>query len=333
MKARVFSGVQPSGQLHIGNYLGALKNWAEIQGQYESIFCIVDLHAVTVYQNPEELSNKIRETAALFVASGIDPEQSSIVVQSSIPGHAELAWMLTCITPLGWLSRMTQFKAKAEKQETIGAGLLEYPVLMAADILLYQASIVPVGEDQAQHLELTRDVAQRFNSLYGETFIMPATHLPTVGARIMGLDDPTQKMSKSAPGSGHAIALLDEPKVIQRKIARATTDSQPAVDPQNIGPGITNLLTIAQACDPSITKESVAGMRYGELKKLVAEVVISRLAPLQQRYREVTEDRSYIELVLMRGRKRVMPIAEDTLRKAKSAMGLYVPNKADVSDF
>lgn len=333
MKARVFSGVQPSGQLHIGNYLGALKNWAEIQGQYESIFCIVDLHAVTVYQNPEELSNKIRETAALFVASGIDPEQSSIVVQSSIPGHAELAWMLTCITPLGWLSRMTQFKAKAEKQETIGAGLLEYPVLMAADILLYQASIVPVGEDQAQHLELTRDVAQRFNSLYGETFIMPATHLPTVGARIMGLDDPTQKMSKSAPGSGHAIALLDEPKVIQRKIARATTDSQPAVDPQNIGPGITNLLTIAQACDPSITKERVAGMRYGELKKLVAEVVISRLAPLQQRYREVTEDRSYIELVLMRGRKRVMPIAEDTLRKAKSAMGLYVPNKADVSDF
>jgi tryptophanyl-tRNA synthetase len=164
MRARVFSGVQPSGQLHIGNYLGALKNWAEIQGSYESIFCIVDLHAITVYQEPNELQQKIRETAALFLASGIDPDQSSVVVQSSVPGHAELAWLLTCVTPLGWLQRMTQFKAKAEKQETIGDGLLQYPVLMAADILLYQAAIVPVGEDQAQHLELARDIAQRFNS-------------------------------------------------------------------------------------------------------------------------------------------------------------------------
>ncbi len=230
MKARVLSGVQPSGQLHIGNYLGALKNWAEIQTRYESIFCIVDLHAVTVYQDPQQLLGKIRETAALFIAAGIDPEESSIVVQSSIPGHSELAWLLTCITPLGWLQRMTQFKAKAEKQETIGSGLLQYPVLMAADILLYQASVVPVGDDQAQHLELTRDIAQRFNTIYGETFSMPATHLPAVGARIMGLDDPAQKMSKSAPGAGHAIGLLDEPKTIQKKIARATTDSQPAVD-------------------------------------------------------------------------------------------------------
>src|ERR1700756_166785 len=209
MKARVLSGVQPSGQLHIGNYLGALKNWAEIQNRYESIFCIVDLHAITVYQNPQELAAKIRETAALFIAAGIDPEQSSIVVQSTIPGHTELAWLLTCVTPLGWLYRMTQFKAKAEKQETVGDGILQYPVLMAADILIYQASIVPVGEDQSQHLELARDVAQRFNSLYGETFVMPATHLPTVGARIMGLDQPETKMSKSATGSGHAVGLLD----------------------------------------------------------------------------------------------------------------------------
>src|SRR3954449_8187522 len=238
MKARVLSGVQPSGNLHIGNYLGALKNWAEIQSRYESIFCIVDLHAITVYQDPKELLSKIRETAALFLASGIDPKQSSIIVQSSVSGHAELAWLLTCITPLGWLQRMTQFKAKAEKQETIGSGILQYPVLMAADILLYQASVVPVGDDQAQHLELTRDVAQRFNTLYGETFSMPATHLPTVGARIMGLDDPTQKMSKSAPGAGHAIGLLDEPKTIQKKIARATTDSQPAVDSERMGAGV-----------------------------------------------------------------------------------------------
>ncbi len=324
MKARVFSGVQPTGQLHIGNYLGALKNWAEIQGGYESIFCIVDLHAVTVYQDPAELSAKIRETAALFIAAGIDPEQSSIVVQSSIPNHAELAWLLTCVTPVGWLQRMTQFKAKAEKQETVGDGLLQYPVLMAADILLYQASIVPVGEDQSQHLELARDIAQRFNSLYGNTFTMPATQLPAVGARIMGLDDPTQKMSKSIAGSGHAIALLDDPKIIQKKIARATTDSQPAVDRNNMGLGIANLFTIGHACDPSLTKESVAGMRYGDFKKRIATAVIARLEPIQQRYREITAEPSYIDAVLRRGRDHVIPIADDTLRKTKRAMGLYV---------
>jgi tryptophanyl-tRNA synthetase len=324
MKARVFSGVQPSGQLHIGNYLGALKSWAEIQGQYESIFCIVDSHAITVYQKPAELSAKIRETAALFLASGIDPAQSRIVVQSSISGHAELAWLLTCVTPLGWLQRMTQFKAKAERQETINDGLLQYPVLMTADILLYQASIVPVGEDQAQHLELARDIAQRFNSLYGETFVMPATHLPTVGARIMGLDDPDQKMSKSAPGSSHAIGLLDDPKTIQKKIARATTDSKPAVDPADMGSGIQNLLNIGQACDPSITKERAAGMRYGDFKKLVAEAVVARLEPIQRRYREVTQDPAYLDEILARGKEHVLPLATDTMRKAKAAMGLYL---------
>ncbi len=324
MRARVLSGVQPSGNLHIGNYLGALKNWAEIQSNYESIFCIVDLHAITVYQDPKELQEKIRETAALFIASGIDPEQSSVVIQSSVAGHAELAWLLTCVTPLGWLERMTQFKAKAEKQESIGDGLLQYPVLMAADILIYQAAIVPVGEDQSQHLELTRDIAQRFNSLYGETFVMPATHLPTVGARVMGLDDPTQKMSKSATGSGHAIALLDEPKVITKKIMRATTDSAPAVDPETMGAGVANLLSIGQACDASITKESVTGLRYGDFKKRVAEAVVARLEPIQKRYKEVVADPGYLDGVLNRGREHVMPIAEDTVRKVKTAMGVYV---------
>src|SRR6266446_5954201 len=212
MKQRVFSGVQPSGNLHIGNYLGALKSWVRIQKDYESIYGIVDLHAITLYQDPAELRAKILETAALFLACGIDPEESSIVVQSSVHAHAELAWMLTCVTPVGWLERMTQYKAKAAKQESVGDGLLQYPVLMAADILLYQAGIVPVGEDQAQHLELTRDVAQRFNSLYGDTFVVPATSLPTVGARVMGLDDPTAKMSKSATGANHAVALLDPPE-------------------------------------------------------------------------------------------------------------------------
>jgi tryptophanyl-tRNA synthetase len=324
MKARILSGLQPSGQLHIGNYLGALKNWAEIQGRYESMFCIVDLHAITVYQPPAELAAKIRETAALFIAAGIDPQQSSIFVQSSVSGHAELAWMLTCVTPLGWLQRMTQFKAKAEKQETVGDGLLQYPVLMAADILLYQANIVPVGEDQSQHLEFARDVAQRFNSLYGETFVMPATNLPAVGARIMALDDPTQKMSKSGSGTGHAITLLDEPKTVQKKIARATTDSQPAVDPTNMGPGIANLVTIGEACDASINKDSVAGLRYGDFKKRVAEAVIARLEPIQRRYREITADATYIESVLNAGVQHVVPIAKDTIQKVKRAMGLFV---------
>src|SRR6266851_4323124 len=247
MKPRVLSGIQPTGNLHIGNYLGALKNWVKIQYDYESIFCIVDLHAITVYQDPAELRAKIREIAGLFIAAGIDPKHSAVVVQSSVPAHAELAWMLTCVTPVGWLYRMTQFKSKSEAQETVLDGLLQYPVLMAADILLYQAAIVPVGDDQSQHLELTRDIAQRFNSLYGDTFRVPSTSLPTVGARIMGLDDPEKKMSKSETGGGHAISLLDPPDIIRKKVMRATTDSNPAVDFENMGAGVRNLLTIFQA--------------------------------------------------------------------------------------
>jgi tryptophanyl-tRNA synthetase len=326
MKARVFSGVQPSGNLHIGNYLGALKSWVKIQYDYECIYCIVDLHAITVHQEPAELRKKIRETAALFLASGIDPKQSIVMVQSSVPEHAELSWMLTCVTPVGWLQRMTQFKAKSEAQETVGDGLLQYPVLMAADILLYQAAIVPVGDDQSQHLELTRDVAQRFNSLYGETFVVPETHLPTVGARIMGLDDPETKMSKSAPGSGHAIALLDPPDVIRKKIMRATTDSKPAVEFGALGAGIQNLLGIFQAfgewSDDQIQRH-FDGMRYGDLKKQVAQMVVEKLAPLQQRYREITEDEGYIDRVLAEGAARVEPIARSTVNLVKQRMGLY----------
>jgi tryptophanyl-tRNA synthetase len=326
MKARVFSGIQPSGDLHVGNYLGALRNWVKIQYDYESIFCIVDLHAVTVYQSPAELQAKIREIAALFLAAGIDPKHSAMIVQSSVPAHAELAWMLTCVTPVGWLYRMTQFKAKAESQETIGDGLLQYPVLMAADILLYQAALVPVGDDQAQHLELTRDIAQRFNSLYGETFVMPETRLPSVGARIMGLDEPDKKMSKSASGSGHAIALLDEPTQIRKKIMRATTDSSPAVDFESPGAGVRNLLTIFQAfsewTDDQL-QSHFAGMRYGELKKQVAEKVIDSLQPFQARYREITADPAYLDGILREGAERVSPIADSTVELVKSRMGLY----------
>src|SRR6266566_1449211 len=246
MKKRVLSGIQPTGSPHIGNYLGALKNWAKIQYDYDSIYCIVDLHAITFYQKPEELRAKIEELAGMLLAIGIDPTHSALVVQSAVPEHAELAWMLTCVTPVGWLERMTQYKAKSQNQETISDGLLQYPVLMAADILLYQAAIVPVGDDQSQHLELARDIAQRFNSLYGETFVMPATQLPTVGARVMGLDEPEKKMSKSATGANHAINLLDDPKDIRKKIMRATTDSNPAVDIETMGPGVQNLIAIYQ---------------------------------------------------------------------------------------
>ncbi len=326
MKARVFSGVQPTGNLHIGNYLGALKSWVRIQYDYESIYCIVDLHAVTVYQPPGELRAKIRETAALFLAAGIDAKQCAIVVQSSVHAHAELAWLLTCVTPVGWLERMTQYKAKTQAQETIGDGLLQYPVLMAADILLYQAAIVPVGEDQAQHLELTRDIAQRFNSLYGDTFVVPATHLPTVGARVMGLDDPEKKMSKSTAGSSHAVALLDPLDQIKKKLMRATTDSNPAVDFKTMGPGVRNLLSIFQAFSgwPDQQMEPhFAGMRYGDLKKQVAEMVTSQLEPLQKRYNEIITEEGYLDSILRQGCERVSPIADSTVQLVKQRMGLY----------
>ncbi len=311
MKARVFSGIQPTGSPHIGNYLGALKNWVKIQHEYECIWGIVDLHAITNYQKPEELRHKIVELAGVLIAIGLDPKHTSIVAQSMIPAHAELGWMLTCVTPIGWLERMTQYKSKAQAQETSGgmilSGIMQYPVLMAADILLYQAAVVPVGDDQSQHLELARDIAQRFNSLYGETFVMPATKLPTVGARVMGLDEPDKKMSKSATGPNHAISLLDDPKVITKKIMRATTDSNPAVDFETMGAGVRNLLSIYQAfteCSDDVVKSEFSGLRYGDMKKKVAEAVVG-------------------DSVLRESAARVSVIADDTVQKTKKAMGLY----------
>src|SRR5580698_4661901 len=321
MKTRVFSGMQPTGNLHIGNYLGALKNWVRIQHDYECIFCIVDLHAITQFQEPAPLRAKIAEIAAIYLAAGIDPRQSSIMVQSAVPAHAELAWMLTCVTPVGWLERMTQYKAKAAKQDSVSDGLLQYPVLMAADIMLYQAGIVPVGEDQAQHLELTRDIAQRFNSLYGDTFVVPGTSLPAVGARVMGLDDPTAKMSKSETGANHAVALLDAPDKIRKTIMRATTDSNPAVDLETAGPGVINLLSIYQAfagASDDAIKAEFTGLRYGDLKKRVADMVIAHIEPFQQRYRQIVSESGYLEGVLRDGAERVAPIANDTVRMVKA---------------
>ena len=317
--------MQPTGNLHIGNYLGALKNWVRIQHDFECIFCIVDLHAITMFQEPAQLRAKIAEIAAVYLAAGIDPKACAIMVQSAVPAHTELAWMLTCVTPVGWLERMTQYKAKSAKQESIGDGLLQYPVLMAADIMLYQAGIVPVGEDQAQHLELTRDIAQRFNSLYGDTFVVPSTSLPSVGARVMGLDDPTVKMSKSETGANHAVALLDAPDKIRKIIMRATTDSNPAVDLETAGPGVLNLLSIYQAfagaTDDDIKRE-FTGLRYGDLKKRVADMVIAHLGPFQERYRQIVSEPGYLDGILREGAERVAPIANETVRLVKERMGL-----------
>ena len=324
-KARVFSGVQPTGNLHIGNYLGAIQNFVRLQHEYECIFCVVDLHAVTVYQEPAELRAKIREIAALFLACGIDPRAATLMVQSSVSGHAELGWLLTCVTPIGWLERMTQYKDKSAKQETIGAGLLQYPVLMAADILLYQAKIVPVGDDQSQHLELTRDIAQSFNSRYGETFVVPATKLPSHGgARVMGLDDPDKKMSKSATGTGHAVGLLDDLGQVRKKIMRATTDSNPEVNFETMGAGVRNLLGIYQGfsgVSNEVLQNEFAGLRYGDLKKKVAEMVVQSLEPIQARYREVVTGN--LDDILRDGAARITPLANDTVRLTKQRMGVY----------
>ncbi len=326
-RKRVFSAIQPTGNLNIGNYLGALRNWVQVQHDYECIFGIVDMHAITVQQDPARLRQKVTELAMIYMAVGLDPKECHIMVQSQVPAHAELSWMLTCVTPLGWLHRMTQYKAKAEKQEVVGSGLLQYPVLMAADILLYQAAIVPVGEDQKQHVELARDIAQRFNVLYGDTFVMPETNMPSVGARIMGLDDPTRKMSKSDPVEGHAVWLLDPPSKIKKKVMRCTTDSKPAVDFADLGDGVKNLLAIYQGvtnCSNDALRAEFEGKQYGALKKAVADVVVAELEPIQARYAEIEKDPAHVRSVLKAGAEAVEPTANATVHLVKERMGLYV---------
>ena len=322
--------MQPTGELHIGNYLGALRNWTKIQYDYEPIFCIVDLHAITVHQDPKRLRESCEQVAALYLAAGLDPAHSAVFVQSQIAGHVELAWIFTCTVPFGWLGRMTQFKAKIQQaeqnQDTVGTGLFVYPVLMAADILLYQAKVVPVGDDQSQHMELTRNLAQRFNSLYGKTFVVPETKLPTVGARIMGFDDPTRKMSKSAGSPNHSVSMLDPPERVRKVIGRAVTDSQPAVNWSDPGAGVANLLTIFQAFSEwtdDQMESHFAEMRYGTLKKEVAEMVSAKLEPIQRRYNELMASRDYLRGVLRGSADRVAPIAESTVRRAKERTGLY----------
>lgn len=326
MKKRVFSGIQPTGDIHIGNYLGAIQHWVATQAEYESIFCVVDLHAITIPQEPKVLKSKIRETAGLLFAAGIDPKISALFVQSHISAHAELTWILNCFIPVGWMRRMTQFKEKSQKQkEEVSTGLFDYPALMAADILLYNTDVVPVGEDQKQHVELARDVAQRFNSIYGKTFVVPKAVIPETGARIMGLDDATQKMSKSEEQPGRAIYLLDSPDDIRAKIMRATTDSLREIRFDESRPGICNLLVIYEL----FTKQSRAeiearfeGKGYVDLKRELAELVVESLSPLQSRYRELTADPTYIDSLLTEGASRIRPTAEKTLATVKARVGL-----------
>ncbi len=325
-KKRVFSGIQPTGDPHIGNYIGAMRNWVADQDEYDSLFCVVDQHAITADYDPAVLRANVRELVGLLLAVGLDPERCSLFVQSHVAEHTELAWLLTCVTPMGWLGRMTQYKEKSEGQrEQVSAGMFAYPALMAADILLYQTDAVPVGDDQKQHVELSRDLAQRFNNIYGDVFTVPQPIIRPVGARIMGLDDPTRKMSKSETGQYHLIGLLDEPDRIRKKLARAVTDSQKEIvfDPQR--PGVYNLLTIYRALSGRSQEDletHFEGKGYGDLKKELADVVISALEPVQARYREVTEDASYIDELLEEHATRVRAIAASTMSRVREVMGL-----------
>ncbi|HOQ15761.1 MAG TPA: tryptophan--tRNA ligase [Defluviitaleaceae bacterium] len=325
-KKVIFSGMQPSGNITLGNYLGALKNWTKLQDEYNCVFCIVDLHALTVRQDPAELRRRSREVLMLYIAAGLDPEKNIIYYQSHVGAHAELAWILNCYTYMGELNRMTQFKEKSQKHsENINAGLFTYPVLMAADILLYQANLVPVGNDQSQHLELCRDVAIRFNNLYGETFIVPEGYFPKVGARIMSLQDPTKKMSKSDENENSYITLLDSPDTILRKIKKAVTDSEAKIAYRDEQPGIKNLLNIY--C--SITEEPIekvverfSSLGYGELKAKVAEVVVEELRPIQERFYQLEKDKSYIDSIIKNNAERASRIAYKTLSKVQRKIGL-----------
>src|SRR5258706_958930 len=325
MPKRIFSGAQPTGNMHLGNYLGALRNWVTLQLEYESLFCIVNLHAITVPQDPKVLAAKTRELARIYLAVGIDPEVSTVFVQSDVAAHAELTWLLNCVTRMSELERMTQFKDKARKQEeNVGVGLFDYPVLMAADILLYQTDLVPVGEDQKQHLELTRNIAVRFNRDYGETFRVPDPFIPRMGARIMSLADPAKKMSKSdAESEAGCIMLLDDADSVRRKFKRAVTDSGTEIRFEATRPAINNLLTIYHlltAKGQREIEEHFSGQGYAKLKAELADVTIEFLRPFQERVRAVDDDR--LNGILEQGAARAASIAGPTLAQAKANMGL-----------
>lgn len=329
MKKIIFSGIQPSGVIHIGNYLGAIKQWVSLQKEaQEAIFCVVDLHAITVGQDPKELQKNILSVAAMYLAAGIDPKKSSIFVQSQRPEHSELMWILNCYARLGELARMTQFKEKAgPEKENVSVGLYDYPVLMAADILLYGATHVPVGEDQKQHVELTRDLAERFNKKYGNTFVVPESIIKKESARIMGLDDPTKKMSKSASSPLNYIAMTDNEETIRQKIKKAVTDSGDEIKSGVGKPAMTNLLNIfSEVSGKSVAdlEKEFEGKGYGEFKEKLADALVGYLAPIQERYFKLLKDERRLKKILMNGSKRVAPVAQKTLREVQSKIGLGI---------
>lgn len=321
----IFSGIQPSGVITLGNYIGAIKQFVELQNQYNCYFCVVDQHAITVPQDRLELRKNIRTLASLYIASGIDPSKATLFIQSEVPAHAQAGWMMQCVSYIGELERMTQFKDKSDGKDAVTAGLLTYPPLMAADILLYQTDLVPVGEDQKQHLELTRDLAERFNKKYNDIFTIPDIRLPKIGARIMSLQDPAKKMSKSDPNKKGVITLLDEPKQIEKKIKSAVTDSEGIVKFDSLNkPGVSNLLSIYSILSGKTVEElesQYEGAGYGEFKGDLAEVVVNAIQPIQERARELA-DSSELDDILDAGAEKAAAAANKTLKKMENAMGL-----------
>ncbi|GAA7236492.1 tryptophan--tRNA ligase [Helicobacter pylori] len=323
-KKRVFSGIQPTGQIHLGNYLGAIKHWVEMQDEYENLFCVVNSHAITLPIEPTFLKSQTYELVKLLLACGIDSKQSGLFIQSEVDEHAALAWLLNCQVSMGEMQRMTQFKDKSLKNpKSVNVGLFNYPILMASDILLYQSDLVPVGEDQKQHLELTRNIAEKFNRDFGNCFKVPEPLIAKVGARVMGLDDPKVKMSKSHQGANHAIFLLDEPDIIVKKIKKAATDSMGVIAFDEKREGIFNLLNIYMLLSnesPEKIEKRFKNKGYGDFKKELAEVMIQALKPIQERYKEISDDE--VKAVLNGGVEKARPLARATYQKAKELMGL-----------
>lgn len=325
-KKVIFSGMQPTGVITIGNYFGALKNWVKLSDDYNCLFCVVDMHAITVRQEPAHLRKSARELIALYIAAGLDPEKNIIYYQSHVHQHAELAWILNCYTYMGELNRMTQFKDKSAKAETnLNAGLYTYPALMAADVLLFQTDLVPVGNDQKQHLELTRDLAKRFNQAYSPTFTVPEPYIAKTGAKICSLQEPTKKMSKSDENPNATISLLDDPAVIRNKVKRAVTDSEATIayDPEN-KPGVSNLLEIYHLSTGMAMADVVAhfeGKGYGDLKKEVGDALVAEIEPIQKRFKEILADKAYLDGIIKKNAETAGYLAEKTLRKVKKKVG------------
>lgn len=327
-KKVIFSGIQPSGQLTLGNYLGAVKNWVKLQDEFDCYFCVVDLHAITVKQEPKDLRQRTLEVLAIYIASGIVPEKNTLFIQSHVPAHSEAAWLLTCNTYMGELGRMTQYKDKSQKYgDSIGAGLFTYPVLMAADILLYNTDLVPVGQDQKQHLELARDVANRFNNAYSPTFKVPDPYIPKIGAKIMSLQEPTKKMSKSDDNPNSYILIMDPPEVIRKKVSRAVTDSLGVINYTDEQPGVKNLLDILIAINGSTSEELVAYYKdkgYADLKKDVADAIVSELEPVQNKVNEILKDKKALEEIYKLGAEKASYVSMKTLRKMQKKIG-FIP--------